>query len=195
MASELSRLIEDELKNKGFYEGKGQPEPEHDDEEAPHQALMGALRVEARVKEHQHQKKLLTLKRSICVGGGLILVVVLWVLIAVKSKSASYQRVDPSPNNATGQEEEPDSSEPPVLEEGNPPPPSNEELEKEFEKAVEDYEEGNSEEEGMSADESDKSSGEESGEEGGDEEGGDYTDFELQDDTSATGDSQDESGR
>jgi hypothetical protein len=46
MASELSRLIEDELKNKGLYV---EDEEEPTDEEAPHQALMGALRVEVRV--------------------------------------------------------------------------------------------------------------------------------------------------
>ena len=44
MASELSRLIEDELKHKGYYK----PEDDKEDEEAPHQALMGALRVEVR---------------------------------------------------------------------------------------------------------------------------------------------------
>ncbi|EFJ51378.1 hypothetical protein VOLCADRAFT_116383 [Volvox carteri f. nagariensis] len=82
MASELHTLIEEELKNK-HYKGS--------DEE---KALMGALRVEARVKEHQHQKKILTLKRSICVGGGLLVVIVLWVVLALKSKSA--------PKNFTG---------------------------------------------------------------------------------------------
>lgn len=43
MASELSRLIEDELRHKGYYV---KDDDEKDDEEAPHQALMGALRVE-----------------------------------------------------------------------------------------------------------------------------------------------------
>lgn len=106
MASELHTLIEEELKNKN-YKSSG------NDEE---KALMGALRVEvhsrlpacwcndcvfivqvihdrtplqARVKEHQHQKKILTVKRSICVGGGLLVVIVLWAVLALKSKSAT----------------------------------------------------------------------------------------------------------
>ncbi|GIL90350.1 hypothetical protein Vretimale_18212 [Volvox reticuliferus] len=79
MASELHTLIEEELRHKN-YKGTG------NDEE---KALIGALRVEARVKEHQHQKKVLTLKRSICIGGGLLVVIVLWVVLALKSKSAS----------------------------------------------------------------------------------------------------------
>lgn len=44
MASELSRLIEDELRHKGYA-----VDDDKEDEEAPHQALlgkMGALRVE-----------------------------------------------------------------------------------------------------------------------------------------------------
>lgn len=41
MASELSQLIEDELRHKGYYH-----KDDKADEEAPHQALMGALRVE-----------------------------------------------------------------------------------------------------------------------------------------------------
>jgi hypothetical protein len=57
MASELSRLIEDELSRKGFYEGGAakapakpiRVEPEEEDAEVgSHQALMGALRVEVR---------------------------------------------------------------------------------------------------------------------------------------------------
>ncbi|GLI62270.1 hypothetical protein VaNZ11_004877, partial [Volvox africanus] len=79
MASELHSLIEEELRHKN-YKSTG------NDEE---KALIGALRVEARVKEHQHQKKVLTLKRSICIGGGLLVVIVLWVVLALKSKSAS----------------------------------------------------------------------------------------------------------
>ena len=46
MASELSRLIEDELQRKGY--SVNNDEEKEADEEAPHQALMGALRVEVR---------------------------------------------------------------------------------------------------------------------------------------------------
>lgn len=45
MASELSRLIEDELRHKGYYVGG---EEEVEEEPDPNQALMGALRVEVR---------------------------------------------------------------------------------------------------------------------------------------------------
>ena len=52
MASELSHLIESELKLKGYYKhGDIREDDEADevtDEEVPHQALMGALRVEVR---------------------------------------------------------------------------------------------------------------------------------------------------
>eukprot|EP00798_Chlamydomonas_sp_ICE-L_P012548 gene12548-15768_t len=90
MASELSHLIESELKQKGFREGdQNEIEEEVNDEEAPHQALMGALRVEARVKEQQAQKKLLNLRRIICIGGGIALVLIVWlVLIAASSRKA-----------------------------------------------------------------------------------------------------------
>jgi len=46
MASELSHLIESELKSGGFYGEQGYRDDEKDEVEAPHQALMGALRVE-----------------------------------------------------------------------------------------------------------------------------------------------------
>jgi hypothetical protein len=44
MASELSKFIEDELRLKGIA---------FDEEEAPHQTLMGALRVEVRCRLRQ----------------------------------------------------------------------------------------------------------------------------------------------
>lgn len=47
MASELSRLIEDELRHKGYYVGG---EEELEEEPDPNQALMGALRVEVCVE-------------------------------------------------------------------------------------------------------------------------------------------------
>ncbi|GIL62568.1 hypothetical protein Vafri_16761 [Volvox africanus] len=91
MASELHSLIEEELRHKN-YKSTGNEEEK---------ALIGALRVEARVKEHQHQKKVLTLKRSICVGGGLLVVIVLWVVLALKSKSASKHATGFTPSSVT----------------------------------------------------------------------------------------------
>ncbi|GFR50728.1 hypothetical protein Agub_g12985, partial [Astrephomene gubernaculifera] len=87
MASELSRLIEAELTSQGFYKDAKSKEQTMDDVEAPHQVLNGKLRVEARVKEQQHQKTLLSFKRSICIGGGVLVVVILCMVLAFKAKS------------------------------------------------------------------------------------------------------------
>ncbi|KAI8463150.1 MAG: hypothetical protein J3K34DRAFT_445072 [Monoraphidium minutum] len=84
MASELSTFIERELKNKGFSNYDDDPEADN-----PHQSLMGALRVEARVKEAEAQKKLFTIKRAVCVGGGIALVVVMALLLVSGSRRAS----------------------------------------------------------------------------------------------------------
>ena len=56
MASELSALIDSELKRQGRGQGKGfyggsEIEEDPDEVDAPHQALMGALRVEVRAEE------------------------------------------------------------------------------------------------------------------------------------------------
>lgn len=76
MASELSSFIEKELARKGYdavdleeAEGGGTT------------ALMGALRVEARVKEQESARKLFNLRRSVCVGGGALLVVLVAVVL------------------------------------------------------------------------------------------------------------------
>jgi hypothetical protein len=57
MASELSRLIEQELEKQGFHEGGGRAEDverQEADETVPlvqgHSALMGALRVEVSIQ-------------------------------------------------------------------------------------------------------------------------------------------------
>lgn len=52
MASELSRLIEDELRHKGYYVGG---EEDVEEEPDPNQALMGALRVEVRAFSFNEQ--------------------------------------------------------------------------------------------------------------------------------------------
>eukprot|EP00879_Flechtneria_rotunda_P013050 GHRR01013630.1.p1 GENE.GHRR01013630.1~~GHRR01013630.1.p1 ORF type:complete len:343 (+),score=154.91 GHRR01013630.1:365-1393(+) len=120
MASELSRFIEDELRNKGYAYDEDEAEADN-----PHQTLIGALRVEvcaaamqpcaclwelsrrssvlsvlvnphtcvvqARVKEQETQKKLFNIKRIVCIGGGVALVLVAWALLIANSKN----RTDP----------------------------------------------------------------------------------------------------
>ena len=154
MASELSRLIEDELKKTGFYHEeeedvitdeavaeqaplvpvKGESSGAGAGDEEAHSTIMGALRVEvgahrgcsvregvlalacmrklgaqsrgacacmhaesppvarpwqARVKEQQAAKKLLTLKRIVCIGGGIVLVFVMWILLVLNGSGGS----------------------------------------------------------------------------------------------------------
>ncbi len=94
MASELSRLIETELATRGFYSDDQQRQQEEEDEEAPHaldehSTLMGALRVEARVKEQNAQRHVLGVKRAICIGGGLAIVCAVWIVLVVKSSSGA----------------------------------------------------------------------------------------------------------
>lgn len=43
--------------------------------------------LQARVKEQQAQKKLLNIKRIVCIGGGIALVLLVWIIMLVKSNS------------------------------------------------------------------------------------------------------------
>lgn len=48
--------------------------------------------LQARVKEQETQKKLFNIKRVVCIGGGVALVLVAWALLVASSGRA---RVDP----------------------------------------------------------------------------------------------------
>jgi hypothetical protein len=48
--------------------------------------------MQARVKEQETQKKLFNLKRVVCIGGGMLLVLVAWALLIATSKNKA---VDP----------------------------------------------------------------------------------------------------
>lgn len=115
MASELSKLIEDQLRANGLAveeedeeQGKAQEtiallgdplaaaaastsaaaSASSSDPEAAaaaHSTLMGALRVEARVKEQQAQRSLQSAKRSICIGGGIAIVLSIFLLLVLMS--------------------------------------------------------------------------------------------------------------
>lgn len=101
MASELSALIEQQMRAKGY-------DPDDDerggdieaDEKAPlrgpdaapsaHRTLMGALRVEARVKEQSAQRNFVNCQRNLCIGGGIALAgVVFLVLVILSGKQKS----------------------------------------------------------------------------------------------------------
>jgi hypothetical protein len=43
------------------------------------------------VKEQQTQKKLFNLKRAVCIGGGILLVIVAWTLLVSSSKNATIE--------------------------------------------------------------------------------------------------------
>ncbi len=104
MASELSKLIEEQLRNNGLAveDGWQHDEIEADQSEttplvphhlsapppaemAAHSTLMGALRVEARVKEQSASKHFSRCQKNLCVGGGLALVLAIFVLLIVLS--------------------------------------------------------------------------------------------------------------
>jgi hypothetical protein len=109
MASELSKLIEDELRNNGMEVEDGWQLDDVDEEEAgqattsettplfgsavfvtqpaevAHQTLMGALRVEARVKEQSAQRNFSRCQKYLCVGGGLTIVLTIFLLLVIMS--------------------------------------------------------------------------------------------------------------
>ncbi|KAJ9507595.1 hypothetical protein QJQ45_019223 [Haematococcus lacustris] len=97
MASELSRLIEDQLKKTNYTPVRADEEstapdlPENDAlagaDGDGRRVLMGALRVEARVKEQQAERAAGSFKRVVCIGGGIGLVIIVWVLLVVQSRS------------------------------------------------------------------------------------------------------------
>eukprot|EP00775_Hariotina_reticulata_P005141 gene5141-5381_t len=79
-------FIEKELRNKGYAY-----EDDNAEADNPHQTLIGALRVEARVKEQETQKRLFNIKRVVCIGGGVALVLLAWALLIASSRD----RTDP----------------------------------------------------------------------------------------------------
>ena len=124
MASELSKLIEDQLRANGLAVEEEDEEQGHAQETtallggplsaptataaavaaastsatatassssdpeaaaAAHSTLMGALRVEARVKEQQAQRSLHSAKRSVCIGGGIAIVLSIFLLLVLMS--------------------------------------------------------------------------------------------------------------
>eukprot|EP01026_Neomeris_dumetosa_P053661 TRINITY_DN47953_c0_g1_i5.p1 TRINITY_DN47953_c0_g1~~TRINITY_DN47953_c0_g1_i5.p1 ORF type:complete len:228 (-),score=65.29 TRINITY_DN47953_c0_g1_i5:303-908(-) len=80
MASELSRFIEDELKQRGFYE----EEKKGLIKDTPSRTS-NALRFESRVKDQQESAKAKTLTRNMCIIGGILLVVVVWIVLISSS--------------------------------------------------------------------------------------------------------------
>ena len=48
--------------------------------------------VQARVKEQESQKKLFDLKRGICIGGGILLILAVWALLITSSSKAKGER-------------------------------------------------------------------------------------------------------
>lgn len=58
--------------------------------------LMLLLVLQARVKEQETQKKLFTIKRFVCIGGGVALVLVAWALLIASSRN----RTDPGKGTA-----------------------------------------------------------------------------------------------
>eukprot|EP01025_Chloroclados_australasicus_P011592 TRINITY_DN15067_c0_g1_i2.p5 TRINITY_DN15067_c0_g1~~TRINITY_DN15067_c0_g1_i2.p5 ORF type:complete len:142 (-),score=17.52 TRINITY_DN15067_c0_g1_i2:465-890(-) len=80
MASELSKFIEDELKQRGIYED----EKKGLIKETPSKTS-NALRFESRVREQQVSQKAKTLTRNLCIVGGILLVVVVWIVLLASS--------------------------------------------------------------------------------------------------------------
>ncbi|KAL6760876.1 hypothetical protein V8C86DRAFT_2546868 [Haematococcus lacustris] len=110
MASELSRLIEDQLKKTNYTPVRADEEstapdlPENDAlagaDGDGRRVLMGALRVEARVKEQQAERAAGSFKRVVCIGGGIGLVIIVWVLLVVQSRSGPGKSTLPA-NHST----------------------------------------------------------------------------------------------
>lgn len=109
MASELSRLIEDQLRSKGLAVDD-EIEAAEESETAPltgtsglvtnasaHTTLMGALRVEARVKEQQQQKHVLTCQRMVCVGGGIFVTLLIFIMLVTLSRKEGNNEAMPPP--------------------------------------------------------------------------------------------------
>lgn len=109
--SELSKFIEDELRSRGHaVDNEIQPEGAshayEDEERVPlvmdsssgampglllgpsdHSTLMGALRVEARVKEQIQQKSLHRSARIVCIGGGCAIIFSLFLLLVLMARN------------------------------------------------------------------------------------------------------------
>jgi hypothetical protein len=95
MASELSALIEQQMRAKGYDPDDDERggDLEEADERAPlrgsdaahHRTLMGALRVEARVKEQSAQRNFVHCQRNICIGGGIALAVLVFIVLVFLS--------------------------------------------------------------------------------------------------------------
>ncbi len=47
------------------------------------------MHLQARVKEQESQKKVFNLKRAVCIGGGIVLVLAVWALLIVSSQRGS----------------------------------------------------------------------------------------------------------
>ncbi|KAJ9508154.1 hypothetical protein QJQ45_021579 [Haematococcus lacustris] len=111
MASELSRLIEDQLKKTNYTPVRADEEstapdlPENDAlagaDGDGRRVLMGALRVEARVKEQQAERAAGSFKRVVCIGGGIGLVIIVWVLLVVQSRSGPAVALQPNPKSSS----------------------------------------------------------------------------------------------
>jgi hypothetical protein len=48
---------------------------------------MRARTQQARVKEQNAQKHLLNLKRAVCIGGGIVIVCIVWIVLVVQSNA------------------------------------------------------------------------------------------------------------
>jgi hypothetical protein len=67
--------------------------------------------LQARVKEQETQKKLFTIKRFVCIGGGVALVLVAWALLIATSRNRAdpgelVQQPATQPTTTAGQQHE-----------------------------------------------------------------------------------------